>query len=232
MDIEGGHYIVIYDIMSKEIATVSRDGDLTNPKISGDYVIYNYMGNLAQYVIATGENRIINENNIAGHSDENELYSYALQGPVAVYAKSHNNMMGLAGVYAYDTGTGELQFMRANGDSTGSTMDISGDSTGMNVVWGFVSNSESTKKVNGGIYLSSYARTEVGPLDINTGRDGSRADVYGSAGNLILSASGSSVHENLPFGEYMVVLSGMGDPATRTMSFNMTGEGVYMDFPV
>lgn len=232
VDTEGGHYIVIYDIVSKDIATVSRDGDLTKPKISGDYVIYDYMGNLAQYNVATGENKVLNENNIAGHSDEGELYDYALQGPVSVYAKSHDSMMGLAGVYVYDSGTEDFQWIRATGDKTGVTIDISGDSTGMNIVWGFVPDSESSKKVNGGIYLTPYVQAETGPLDINTWRDGAKANIYGSDGRFIVSASGSTMHENLPFGGYTVTLSGMGEPATRSMSFNMTGEGVYMDFPV
>lgn len=233
VDSAGGHYVSIYNIVSKGIFTVSQEGDLTNPRISGDYVIYTTgAGNLAEYIISTGEGRIINENNIPGHSDERELYSYALRGPIVVYSKSHDGPMGVAGVYVYDDGLRELRLLNATGDNTGATLDISGDSSGSyDVVWGFVGKADGAKKVNGGIYLASYSQTDIGigNVYIDAGGDSAKIAIYQN-GKLIAAKSGRIFEADLPVGAYMLILSNMGDPATVTQTFDLTNEGIYMEF--
>lgn len=233
VDSEGGHYIAIYNIATKTTVTISQTGDLTNPRISGDYVIYTDSGgNLAQYILATGENKVIAEITIPGHSDERELFSYALRGPVVVFAKSHDSMLGLAGIYAYDDGLRKLSFLNATGDNTGSMLDISGDSSsGFNIVSGFVGKADSAKKANGGIYVTQYVSydTGTGNVYIDTGRDEASIAIFqGSQG--VLSKNGRTFEANLPVGKYMVILSGMGNPAVIIQTFELTSEGIFMDF--
>jgi len=232
VDINGEHDIAIYNIVSKTTIIVQHEGDLTYPQISGDYIVFrDEMGNLAQFILATGGYKVINENNIPGHSDERELYSYALRGPMVVYDKAHNGPMGLAGIYVYDDGLPVLSPLSITGDKTGANVAISGDSSsGFNIVWGFVANAESAKKVNGGIYVSAYSPIKTGHLYINTGGDEAKIAIYQN-GKLILAKSGRNFDVELPIDEYMLVLSGMGNPATVTSLFNVTEEGVHMDFP-
>lgn len=238
VDSAGGHYIAIYNIASKATVTVSRDGDLTAPQISGDYVVFtDPRGYLARYILATGEYKVINENSIPGHSDERELYSYAPCGPVIVYDKTHDGPMGLAEIYAYDEGRSSLVPLNATGDNTGARVAISGDSMhGYSVVWGFVPKADGAKKVNGGIYVLAYAPTEtgnlvqVGNVYVDTERDGTRISVF-QKDKLIATKSGRILDVDLPAGEYLLILTGMGDPATVTQTFNLTEEGIYMDFP-
>lgn len=235
----GEHDIVIYNIVSKENVTVDHVGDLSNPRISGDYVVFrDEMGNLAQFILATGGYKVINVNNIPGHSDEGNLFSYAVRGPVVVYDTSLDGPMGWAGVYVLDDGRPSLVPLSATGDNTGARVAISGDTMhGFDVLWGFVPKADSNKKVNGGIYYLHYDPTDAvdliktGNLYVDTQRDGTRIAVF-QKDRFITAKSGRILDADLPVGEYMLILSGMGDPATVTQRFNLTEGWNPLVFPI
>lgn len=235
----GDGSVAIYNLASKTTKVVPHEGDLTDLDISGDYVVFtDHMGNLAQYVIATNEYKVINVNNIPGHSDEGVLYDYARCGPVVVYDRPRDDSMGLAGVYVYDDGRSTLGLLNYTGDNTGARVDISGDPAhGFNVVWGFVAKADGAKKVNGGIYTATFAPTDTGNLvqtghlHVDTGRDGTSIAVY-QKDRFIVANSGRTLEADIPVGEYMLIISGMGDPATTSQTFTLTEAGVYMNYPI
>jgi len=223
VDSTGEHDIVIYDLVSKTSQIVPYEGDLTGPKVDGIKVVsLDYHGYIVEYNMDKGTTRIVSVDNYPGHSDDGDIYSYAVSGFNTAYGRPYDNGMGFAGVYSSDEYSDVVKniFLNKTGDTTGATVDVA---RGV-YVWGFVSSAFDSKKANGGIYMCSSPVPETGRVNVYTDEPTARFDIY--IGDVFYcSGFGESWSSELPVGDnYMIVFSNKQNPYAKQKFQLMFGE--------
>ncbi|MDD3006617.1 MAG: hypothetical protein PHX30_03495 [Candidatus Pacebacteria bacterium] len=224
--LDGGvHKIALLNVINSQKTTITFAGDLMDAKIDDDQVVsVDFNGNLEIFDIDSNTIKSITAIT-PGHSDENEIKSYDIKNKKIIYDLSVADP-SLAGVYVYDTASGEtallsLTFQSPTGEKTAAAVTIS--ETGK-AVWQYIPDSM-YPSVNSGIYCRDttqfFGDAETGRLSISS--DGGQFDVY-LDGELYLKGI-SSVEMSAPCGAYTVIPYGEEVPSS-VRSFVLTEAGV------
>jgi beta propeller repeat protein len=126
--------VYVYDIITKKTTKVSSGGDLYNPHIYGNKVIWSdfntRMGYISMSNLAT--NKIIDitsDNTNSGDPNNPDCgcdtgFHNDIFGDKIVYSKITNDCMGKAGVYVYNIGTAQRTRIFNTGNSVYTTPNI------------------------------------------------------------------------------------------------------------
>ena len=158
-----GRRIFVYDLVTKETIKVPYSGDLNDPHMYGNRVIwsdfYTRMGYIAMYDIVTEKVTTVTSDNVYSGDPDNpdagdDTGTHTdIYGDKIVYAKSGTDQFGSPGVYVYSISTGESTQVASYENNVFTTPDIYENT----IVWGIDSNyggGTANDNDNNGIYMS------------------------------------------------------------------------------
>lgn len=157
--------VYVYDITTKKNILVSNGGDLSNPHIYGNNVIwsdfYTKEGYIIKYDMIT-KNTIDVTHDVSWNPDGSQAgddtgFCNAIYGDKIVYAKLGTDIFGSAGIYAYSISTGQSTPVINYANGVYTTPGIYGNT----VVWGFSSGWDNNPVNNNGIYVCDLAAKPV-----------------------------------------------------------------------
>lgn len=165
---DGGDWrsIIVCDITTGETTKIPYSGDLNNPHIYGNSVIwsdtYTRMGYIAMYDIPTKKvTAVTSDNSVCEDGLESGCdtgFHTDIYGDKIVYAKVSNDCLGSAGVYVYNIYTAQSTQVFDYGNNVYTTPDVY-DNT---VVWGANGNYGGATSDNG-IYVINLSSTDTLP---------------------------------------------------------------------
>lgn len=149
--------VYVYDVATKKNKKVSSSGDLNNPHIYGNSIIwsdfYNGQGYIIKYDLATKKTidvtHDISWNPDGSQAGDDTGFSYAIYGDKIVFAKLGTDMFGSAGVYVYSISTGKSTQVFKYKNGVYSTPAIYGNT----IVWGYSSGWDNKLAGDKGIYV-------------------------------------------------------------------------------
>ncbi|AKB77553.1 cell surface protein [Methanosarcina horonobensis HB-1 = JCM 15518] len=156
--------IFVYDIITGETTQVPYSGDLNNPHIYGNTVIwsdtYTRLGYIAMYDIVTKKvTAVTNDTGICDDGSESGSDTGAhtnIYGDKIVYAKASSDCLGSAGVYVYNISTAQSTQVFDYEINILTTPDVYDDT----VVWG-IDNRYSDDAIDNGIYIIDLSATNT-----------------------------------------------------------------------
>jgi PGF-pre-PGF domain-containing protein len=163
-----GRRISLYDIATEETIEIPYSGDLGNPHIYGNNVIwsdfYTRLGYISMYDIVTKKVTVVTSDNVySGDPDNPDAGSDTglhtnIHGDKIVYAKAGTDQFGSAGVYVYNISTGQSTQVANYEKGVLTTPDVYNNT----IVWGIDNNFSGGAANDNGIYVSGLSAT--GPL--------------------------------------------------------------------
>lgn len=159
--------VYLYDIAANKNTLLSNGGDLSNPHIYGNKVIwsdfYTRMGYISMYDLVTGKILdVTSDNAYSGDPSNPEAGDDTgthtnINGDKIVYAKLSNDKFGNAGVYVYNISTGKSTPVYNYEDGVYTTPDVYGNT----IVWGIDQPESGDVTGDKGIYVCDLAAKPV-----------------------------------------------------------------------
>lgn len=165
--------VYVYDVATHKTLKASSGGDLYNPHIYGNKVIwsdfYTRLGYISMYDLVTKKIVAVTSDNVySGDPDNPDAgddtgFCNAIYGDKIVYAKISNDLFGNAGVWVYSISTGQNTPIFNYGSGVYTTPAIYGTT----VVWGLEESYNNNPLSNNSIYVYDLAAKPVASFTAN-----------------------------------------------------------------
>lgn len=163
--------VYVYDVATKKIIKVSKSGDLYNPHIYGNNIIWSDFYTGQGYIIKydmTIKNTVDVTHDVSWNPDGSQAgddtgFCYDIYSDEIVYAKLGTDMFGSAGIYAYSISTGQSTQVIKYANGVYTTPAIYGTTA----VWGFSNGWDNNPVSDTGIYVCDLAAKPVASFTAN-----------------------------------------------------------------